>query len=61
MLEKEVSAGCKLLTHEPNAEQYMLLRLLKLNFKLLVPPGPIERLIQVLKVAELRTRGRTYY
>ena len=57
MLEKEVSTGCELLTYEPNEESYMFLRLLKLNFQLLVPLGAIDRFIQVLEVAERCTRG----
>ena len=61
MLEKDVSTGCELLTHEPNAESNMFFRLRKLNFELLVPLRPIHRFVQVLEVAELCTKGGTYY
>ena len=61
MLEQKVSTGCELLTHEPNAESNVFFRLLKLNLELLVPLGAIDRFVQVLKVAELCTRGRIYH
>ena len=57
MLEKDMSTGCQLLTHEPMAESDMFLRLHKLNFELLVPLGAIDRFVQVLDVAELCTKG----
>ena len=61
MLEKEVFTRCELLTHEPNAESNMFFRLLKLTPELLVPLWAVDRFVQVLEVAELCTRGETYY
>ena len=57
MFEEEVSTGCDLPSHELNAETHVRLCLFELNRKLLMSLGAVDRFIQTLKVAELRTRG----